>query len=82
MFLNNKKEKTYFDVFTKSLSCGVIPLGLYREGKRVRYVWTNPPLATELVETDVVFLVMGFDQIPQPDDSADPWSRSVVMVMN
>jgi hypothetical protein len=53
----------------------VIPLGLYREGKRVRYVWTNPPLETPLVETDMVYLLLGFNQLAQPSDSTEsPWS--------
>jgi hypothetical protein len=40
------------------LQYGYIPLGLYRMGKNLRYVQTNPAYDTPLEETDAVYLLV------------------------
>jgi hypothetical protein len=59
----------------KCLSCDVIPLGLFRENEndKMRYVWTNPPMDVVILPSDIVFLILGSNQIVQSYE--DPWGK-------
>ena len=51
-------NKQYEMLFEKVLQHGYIPLGLYRKGRSLNYVQSNPPHDTILEEADAVYLLI------------------------
>jgi len=56
----NKKFKNYEDLFKILIEANLVPMGLYREyepNRKERYVITNPAHSTEILPTDIVYVI-------------------------
>jgi len=57
---SNKKFKNYEDLFKLLIESNLVPMGLYREyepNRKERYVVTNPSHDTEILPSDIVFVI-------------------------